>query len=107
MGKTVILAALAATMSLMALPAHAGVSWSLGISAPVGYGSVGTVISGGPVYAAPPVLAPAPVIVAPAPVVLAPVPVAVAPPVVFVGGNYVAYRGPLHRAWYPYRHWHH
>ena len=90
MRKTLILTALAATAALAALPARAGdVQWSVGISAPIGYsGSVGTMISSGPIYA------PAPVYVAPAPVYYAPPPVYYAPPPVYYAPAARAYYAP-------------
>jgi hypothetical protein len=109
MRKTVILTALAATAALAALPARAGdVQWSVGINAPVGYGSVGTVISNGPVYAPAPVyVEPAPVYVAPAPVYVAPPPrVIYAPPPVYVRPAPVVYGAPVYVPAYG-GHWHH
>jgi hypothetical protein len=98
------LAALLAAAAL-STPAQAGVSWSIGINAPIAPGvQVGTVIGGGPahhhhrhhhrhyrpapvvyappVYVAPPVYAPAPVVYAPRPVYYAPRPVVYRPPVI-------------------------
>lgn len=90
------------TAAAFSAPAQAGVSWSIGIDAPIAPGvHVGTVIGGGghshhhhrhyrpapvvyapPVYVAPPVYAPAPVVYAPRPVYYAPRPVAYRPPVI-------------------------
>jgi hypothetical protein len=78
--RPAVFAAIAAAAAF-SLPAHAGVSWSVGINAPIAPGvAVGTVIAGGHV---PRYYAPAPVYYAPAPVVYAPPPVYVAPPVVY------------------------
>jgi len=63
----------------VSVPAQAGVSWSIGINAPIAPGvHVGTVIGAGHV---PRYYAPAPVVYAPRPVVYAPRPVVYAPPV--------------------------
>jgi hypothetical protein len=72
---------LAATFGLAA-PAQAGVSWSIGINAPIGPGvALGTVISGGRGgYAVLPVYSPSPVVYEPEPV-YAPPPVVYEPPV--------------------------
>lgn len=80
-----VLAALGA--AALAAPAHAGVSWSIGINAPLGPGvHVGTVIAGGH---APRYYAPAPVVYAPRPVYVAP-PVVYAPPPVYAPVLYPA-----------------
>ena len=51
MKKTLVLSLAAAAFVVAAAPAQAGnVSWSIGITAPLGYGNVGTVISNAPVY---------------------------------------------------------
>lgn len=102
----------AATLAVAALsaPAHAGVSWSVGINAPIAPGvQVGTVIGNGHaryyapapvVYAPPPVYVPPPVVYAPPPrVYVAPRPVYVAP--VVYAPRPVYYRAPV------YHHHHH
>lgn len=122
--RSIRLAAAAAGLvaTVFSVPAHAGVSWSVGISAPIAPGvHVGTVFGGGrpmvgvgiaPVYApAPVVYAPAPVAYAPpapvylpppayapAPVVYEPAyaPAVVVPPPVYVGGYYRGYRHPAY-----------
>lgn len=68
-------------------PAQAGVSWSIGINAPIAPGvAIGTVIGGGHghgyIAAAPIAYAPAPVYMPP-PVVYEPAPIYVPPPVVY------------------------
>ncbi len=69
---------LALAGAALAMPARAGVSWSIGINAPIAPGvSIGTVIGHGHV---PRYYAPAPVVYAPPPVVYAPPPVVYAPP---------------------------
>lgn len=86
-----------------AMPARAGVSWSIGINAPIAPGvHVGTVIGGGhgPRYHAPapvvyaPVYAPPPVVYAPPPVYA---PVVYGPPAVVVAPRpvYRYYRAPV------------
>ncbi|MFO1338131.1 MAG: hypothetical protein U1F53_07815 [Burkholderiaceae bacterium] len=116
--RLIHLAAAAACLAATAFsaPAQAGVSWSIGINAPIAPGvHVGTVIGGGrpmvgvgiaPVYApAPVVYAPPPVYVpppvyAPAPVVYEPAyPAVVVPPPVYVSGGY--YYGHRHPGYHP------
>ncbi|HEV8692460.1 MAG TPA: hypothetical protein VGQ91_19295, partial [Ideonella sp.] len=77
------------------LPAQAGVSWSVGISAPIAPGvAIGTVVGGGrPYFGA--VIAPAPIVYAPAPVYYAPPPRVYAP---------VVYGPPVYVARYPHYH---
>ncbi|HEX7383077.1 MAG TPA: hypothetical protein VF291_02110 [Burkholderiaceae bacterium] len=77
--------AVVAALGLAAAAAQAHVQWSIGIDAPLAPGvALGTVVSNGPLYAAPVYVQPAPVVYAPAPVVYAPAPVYVAPrPVYF------------------------
>lgn len=106
--KTRLIALVAIGAALCAGAAKAGeVNWSIGISAPIGYGgSIGTVFSNG--YPAPVYVAPAPVIYAPPvvyarpAVVYAPAQVVYAPPVymprrvvvggpVWVSGRWVSY----------------
>lgn len=112
----------AATLAVAALstPAHAGVSWSVGINAPIAPGvQVGTVIGNAHpryyaaapvVYAPPPVYVPPPVVYAPpppvyvaprpvyvAPVVYAPRPVYYRPPVIYRPGP------PPVQNWHPVR----
>ena len=91
MKKSLVLALAAVACVLSVGPARAGnVNWSIGISAPLGYGNVGTVISNGPVYQPiyqpvyEPVYQPVyePVYQAP-PVIYAPAPVYYPPPVVY------------------------
>lgn len=91
----------------LALPAHAGVNWSIGISAPIAPGvQIGTVIDGGHRHHhhRPPVAyVPAPVIYAPPPaVVYAPpvyaAPVVYAPPRVVYRPAVVVPRYPVYRA---------
>lgn len=104
MRKPLLLALLAAASTLASLPAHAGghVQWSVGINAPIGYGgTVATVVSNGPVYAA------APVYYAPAPVVYAPPPVVVSSPVVYAPAAPVVYGPPVWAPAYGWRHRHH
>jgi len=98
-----------------AMPAQAGVSWSIGINAPIVPGvHVGTVIGGGhaPRYYAPPVVyapvyAPPPVVYAPRPVYA---PVVYGPPAVVVAPRpvYRYYRAPVVvRPAYVHHHHHH
>lgn len=110
------LAALLVAAAAFSAPAQAGVSWSIGINAPIAPGvHVGTVIGGGghrhylpapvvyapPVYVAPRVYAPAPVVYAPHPVVYAPRPAYYAP-------RPVVYRAPVVvRPAYVHHHHHH
>lgn len=103
----------------LAAPAQAGVSWSIGIDAPLAPGvHVGTVIGGGaapryyapapvyapppPVYVAPPVYAPAPVVYAPRPVYYAPRPVVYRAPVLLRPHGHVHWH-PAHRPHHPYQ----
>jgi hypothetical protein len=77
--RTPFIAAVALAGAMCAGAARAGdVHWTIGISAPLGYGgSVGTVFSNGhmaPIHSAPVYLAPAPVFYAPPPVVYEPAP---------------------------------
>ena len=100
-----------------ALPAQAGVSWSIGINAPIAPGvQVGTVIGGGhvPRYYGPapvvyaPVYTPPPVVYVPPPPVYAPV--VYGPPAVVVAPRpvYRYYRAPvIVRPGYGYYHHHH
>jgi hypothetical protein len=95
--------------ALLSAPAMAGgVSWSVGINAPIGPGvSLGTVISGGRapmwvapapvVYAPEPVYYPAPVY-SPPPVVYSPPPVVYSPPPVVYAPAPVYYPAPVYRA---------
>jgi hypothetical protein len=80
-------------LSGVAGAAHAGVSWSIGISAPVGFGDVTTVVSDGGYHRHAPVyVAPAPVYVAPpAPVYYAP-----PPPVYYAPPAPVYYAPPVY-----------
>jgi hypothetical protein len=108
-------AALLVAAAAFSAPAQAGVSWSVGINAPIAPGvHVGTVIGGGhrhylpapvvyapPVYVAPRVYAPAPVVYAPRPVYYAPRPVVYRPPVV-VRPAYVRHHHH-HRPHHPYQ----
>ena len=94
----------------VALPAHAGVNWSIGISAPIAPGvQVGTVIGGGGHhrhhhhYRPPVAYVPAPVVYAPPPVYAAPV---YAPPV-YAAPVVVAPRPVVYRAPVVVRHHHH
>ena len=103
------LLALGAGLWLASASAMAGVSFSVGISAPLGGGArIGTVISNGhpgvivkpaPVYrAAPVVYAPAPVVYAPPPPVYVPAPVVYGPPPVVYRPAPVVYRpAPVYR----------
>lgn len=81
--KSLVLAAATTAGALGATSAHAGVSWSIGINAPV----VGAVVSGGPAYYGPgygAVYAPAPVYRVAPPVAYYPAPVYYQPvPVVY------------------------
>ena len=107
--RSLVLAALVATPALFALPAHArDVQWSVGISAPIGYGgAVNTVVSSGPVYvpapvyytSAPVMVVPAPRVIVAPPVYLSPVPVVYEPGPVWVP----AYGG----RWHHHHHHHH
>ncbi|MBT9597824.1 MAG: hypothetical protein IV094_17720 [Vitreoscilla sp.] len=89
------------------LPAQAGVSWSIGINAPIAPGvQIGTVINGGSRHYLPaPVYAPAPVLYAPAPV-YAPPPVYLPPPVVYAPYVPPVVYAPRYAAprYYPPRH---
>lgn len=119
------LAPFAATLAVAALsaPAHAGVSWSVGINAPIAPGvQVGTVIGNGHGYygharyyaPAPVVYAPPPPVYVPEPVVYAPPPpVYVAPRPVYVAPvvyapRRVYYRAPvvIHLPYPPVQNWH-
>lgn len=112
--------AAALTVAAFSVPAQAGVSWSVGINAPIAPGvHVGTVINGGHVpryYPAPVVYSPPPVYVEP-PVVYAPppAPVYVAPVVYAPRPVYVAprpyyyrsyYRPPVYHPHPPVQNWH-
>ena len=112
-------AAAALAAAAFTMPAQAGVSWSVGISAPIAPGvAIGTVVGGGrPYFGA--VIAPAPVYYEPEPVYYGPPPVYVPPPVygrvvygppVYVGHPHyyrppVAYR-PVGRPYPPVQNWH-
>lgn len=117
--RLIRIAPFAATLAVAALsaPAHAGVSWSVGINAPIAPGvHVGTVIGNGHaryyapapvVYAPPPVYVAPPVVYAPPPpVYVAPRPVYVAP--VVYAPRRVYYRAPvvIHRPYPPVQNWH-
>ncbi len=112
--RLIHIAASAACLAATAFsaPAQAGVSWSIGINAPIAPGvQIGTVVGGGRPYVGvgiAPVYAPAPVVYAPPPPVYAPPPVVyepayapavVVPPPVYVSGGY--YYRHRHPAYYP------
>jgi len=86
--RTLVLVSLAMAGTLAAGAARAGsnVQWSIGINAPLAPGvAIGTVVSSGPGYYAPPVY------VAPAPVFYAPAPLYVAPPPIYLPARPVVY----------------
>lgn len=96
------IAALLVAAAAFSAPAQAGVSWSIGINAPIAPGvHVGTVIgAGGPVHRHHRHYRPAPVVYAPpvyvAPPVYAPAPVVYAPPAVrYYAPRPVVYRPPV------------
>jgi hypothetical protein len=89
------------------MPAQAGVSWSLGISAPIAPGvAIGTVVGGGRAHFGA-MIAPAPVVYAPPPVYYSPPPVVYSPPVYLAPPVYaptrVVYGPPVYVA--PRRHY--
>lgn len=121
MSVRLISAAALLAAAALSTPAQAGVSWSIGINAPIAPGvHVGTVIGGGghhryhrpapvvyapPVYVAPPVYAPAPVVYAPRPVYYAPRPVVYRAPVVvrpaYVHHHHHRHHGKPHHPYEP------
>jgi hypothetical protein len=108
--------AAALAVAAVSVPAQAGVSWSVGINAPIAPGvQVGTVINGGHphyyrpapvIYAPAPVYMPPPVVYAPPPPVYV-APVVYAPRPVYVAPRPYYYRPPVvYRPYPPVQNWH-